>query len=500
MKLETIIGLEIHVQLKTTSKMFCGCSNDGEHQPPNTTVCPICLGHPGTLPVPNNLAVRWSVKAARALGCTINTIAKFDRKNYFYPDIPKGYQISQFDQPMGEHGFLDIDVEGEERKIGITRLHLEEDTAKLTHTADHEYSLVDFNRSGTPLVEIVTEPDIRTPAEAKVFMEELRLLMRHLGVSDADMEKGHLRCDANISLRPVGEDKMYAKTELKNINSFKFVERGLAYEVKRQTALWEQGSPPEVTTTRGWDENKAATFEQRTKEDSADYRYFPEPDIPPLTFDEEYLRDVELELPELPRDKRARFVEQYGIAPDEAKVITDASDLADYTEQVISELRAWLDAYEEIPGTGVEIWEEKKQELGKLVSGWLVSKLGGKLQERKQGFGDNPLSAEDFAQFLSMVFTGKLSSRMAQGVLDSMLETGDSPAVIVEREGLEQVSDSAALEEIAARLVAENEKQAEEYRGGKEAVLKFFVGQMMRETKGAADPKVAEEVLKKALK
>lgn len=538
MKLESIIGLEIHVQLKTKSKMFCGCPNDGENKPPNSTVCPICLGHPGTLPVPNSLAVRWAVMTAMAIHCKINERSKFDRKNYFYPDLPKGYQISQFDQPIGEHGYLDIEVNNEVRRIGITRLHLEEDAAKLMHAKDGKHSLVDFNRSGTPLMEIVTEPDMRSPEEAKIFMQELRLIMRHLGVSDADMEKGNLRCDANISLRELGAvtveagdfsccgtritsnsprsenspasahttsgegegcGKLYPKTEIKNINSFKFVERALAYEVKRQTELWEKGTPPDAQSTRGWDEKKGVTVEQRVKEDSQDYRYFPEPDIPPLHFTKEWMREVEIDIPELPIAKRQRFCEQYGLSASDARVLTDDLDLADYTEKVVSELKSWLQVHEIAEGTEEEIWENNKKKFGRLVGGWLVSKLGGILVEKDIYIQDVKVTPENFAEFIVLIFQGQLSSRMGQDVLKTMVETGKDPSDIIEEGDFKQMSDSEELESVVVAVVNKFPDQVEEYRAGKEPVLKFFIGSVMKETKGQADPKVAEELLRKYL-
>ena len=499
MKLEPIIGLEIHVQLKTQSKMFCGCSNAGEDLPPNSAICPVCLGHPGTLPVPNETAMQWAVRAAVALHCRIAPLSKFDRKNYFYPDLPKGYQISQYDVPIGEDGYVEIESGGEVKRIGVVRLHVEEDAAKLMHASDGAHSLVDFNRAGTPLLEIVTAPDMRSPEEAKVFLQELRLLMRYLGVSDADMEKGHLRCDANISLRPEGDTKRYPKTEIKNINSFRFVERALKYEIERQRKLWEKGEPPAVSATRGWDERSQATILQREKEAEHDYRYFPEPDIPPFVFSESYVESVRRSLPELPIAKRKRFQEQYGLSVADARVICDDLSLAHYTEQVISELKAWLEA-EGSEGTAEEMWEKEKKKMGALVGGWLVSKLGGVLSAKRMAIADIPIQPEDFAELVKMIASRELTARMAMAVLERMVETGKDPHVIVEEEGYEQVSDEETLEQIATEIIASFPDQAAQYRAGKEPVLMFFVGQLMKKTKGQADPQKAKEILQALLR
>ncbi len=366
-----IIGLEIHVQLKTKSKMFCACDNSGEDKSPNTTICPVCMGHPGVLPVPNKRAIEYAVLAALSLNCGILDFSKFDRKNYFYPDLPKGYQISQFDKPIGRQGYLEISPtpslpleKGEGKggsssalisalnqrqsastKIRLARVHLEEDAAKLLHMAS---TYIDFNRSGTPLLEIVTEPDIRSPQEAKIFLQELRLIMRYLGITSADMEKGHLRVDANISLSPLGPispigpiGPINPKTEIKNLNSFKAVERALEYEIIRQTKLFEKGKPPKYQSTRGWNETKGITEEQRIKEESHDYRYFPEPDTPPLNLIE-FREMLKNKIPELPAAKRQRFQDEYGFNASDAKILTDDLHLANYTEKVISELYEWV--------------------------------------------------------------------------------------------------------------------------------------------------------------
>jgi len=510
MTLESVIGLEIHVQLKTKSKMFCGCGNDAEHAEPNTLICPICVGHPGTLPVTNKRALEFGILAAKAIGCKISDRSKFDRKNYFYPDLPKGYQISQFDEPVGVHGELNVEVPeaGEnERKvarIGITRLHLEEDAAKLTHTAGGA-SLVDFNRSGTPLAEIVTEPDFASPTEAKAFLHELRLIMRTLGVSNADMEKGHLRCDANISMREVVDDpltekdspaRFNPKTEVKNLNSFRSVERALEYEIMRQSKLWEAGTPPMVTTTRGWDDDKQITVEQRVKEESSDYRYFPEPDIPPL-----HLTDMAIEaerhMNELPAAKRARFMEEYAFTPKDARQIVDNPYLTDWTEKVISELREWVTSADK----GAH-WEKEKPRFAKLVSGWLLSKLMGLMSEMSlsNDIRTIKITPENFAEFLTLLYLEKINSTAAQEILRVMIESGEVPTQVMQERGLEQVSDASDLEDVADEIISKNEKVVEDYKNGKDAAIMFLVGQMMKATKGKAKPDLAREILEGKLK
>ncbi|MBI2098991.1 Asp-tRNA(Asn)/Glu-tRNA(Gln) amidotransferase subunit GatB [Candidatus Uhrbacteria bacterium] len=503
MKFESIIGLEIHVQLKTKSKMFCGCDNSGENLPPNTVICPICLGHPGTLPVINNQALRFGVLAGLALNCQIPDSSKFDRKNYFYPDLPKGYQISQYDEPVAINGFLNIEIPAKKNertsaRIGITRLHLEEDAAKLLHSADKKTSLVDYNRAGTPLAEIVTEPDMRSPLEAKSFLQELRLMMRYLAVSDADMEKGHLRCDANISLRPLGETKLYPKTEIKNINSFRAVERALEYEIMRQTKLWEEGAPQEATTTRGWDDSRQITVLQRTKEEAHDYRYFPEPDLPPLELSEMSSR-LSRELPELPAQKRERFKNEYFFSSEDARTVSEDLELSNYAEKVISELKEWLSTLPEIEGSGEEVWQKEGKKLAKLVSGWLLSKLGGLLGADGTEIKDIKITPENFAEFITMIYANKISSSAAQTVLEEMLKTGAEPEEIIEDKGLGQVSGDEELIPVVERVLAHHPEQVAEYKAGKIQVIQFLKGVVMKETHGTANPQVAEKLLKDRL-
>ncbi|OIN90168.1 glutaminyl-tRNA synthase (glutamine-hydrolyzing) subunit B, partial [Candidatus Collierbacteria bacterium CG1_02_44_10] len=486
MKLETIIGLEIHVQLKTRSKMFCSCSNDGENQPPNTTICPVCLGHPGTLPVPNKQAIEWAVKAALAINCRIPAHSKFDRKHYFYPDLPKGYQISQLDEPVGTKGWIEVLVSGEQRRIRIHRLHLEEDAAKLIHSKKGE-SFVDYNRGGTPLMEIVTEADIRSPKEAGEFLRELRLTMRYLGVSSADMEKGHLRCDANVSLRPEGDSEFYSKTEIKNLNSFKAVERALEYEIKRQTAVWEEtGKAPQKQGTRGWDEDALKTVEQRSKEGSADYRYFPEPDIPELNFDKAWIETIRASIPELPNQLRERFAADYGFNTADAKIFSQDRALAEFAENTVSELKLWLTSTEE-EGTASDIWDKHKEKLAKLVSSWILTKLLGLLNARGMSVKDLLVTPENMAELITLVYERKVNGMNAQLVLEEMFLHGKDPSDILEEKDLGQLGDLSEVGAIIDEVISENSSQVEEFKAGKEQVANFLVGMVMKKSKGKAD-------------
>ena len=498
MKLETIIGLEIHVQLKTKSKMFCSCPNDGENKEPNTTICPICLGHPGVLPVPNKQAIEWSIMAGLALNCEIPNHSKFDRKHYFYPDLPKAYQISQFDEPIAVNGYLEILVAGEKRKIRIHRLHLEEDAAKLIH--NKKGSFVDFNRGGTPLAEIVTEADIKSPEEAGEFLRELRLIMRYLEVSDADMEKGHLRCDANISLRPVHDKKLYPKTEVKNLNSFKAVEKALAYEIKRQTKIWEDtSSAPEEQGTRGWDENELKTVEQRTKEGSADYRYFPEPDIPELDMDKKWVERIKRTIPELPDALRARFQEQYGFKLLDAKIFSYDLELAQFTEEVISELQSWITSID-CESTSEEILERDKEKFAKLVSSWMLTNLLGLINGAGSAIEELKITAENMAELIAMVYTGKINKTNAQILLKEMFDNGGDASDILESKDLGSMADDGSLDEIIDSIIRTNPDQIEQYKAGKESVINFLVGIVMKKSKGKADAGAVLEILKKKLK
>jgi aspartyl-tRNA(Asn)/glutamyl-tRNA(Gln) amidotransferase subunit B len=499
MNLEPVIGLEIHVQLKTKTKMFCGCPTHDTALAPNSHVCPICLGHPGTLPVPNEQAIRFGILVGHALNCRIAEHSKFDRKNYFYPDLPKAYQISQFDLPIAEEGHLDIEIPAGERtaaRIGITRAHLEEDAAKNVHGKDGN-TYVDFNRGGTPLIEIVTEPDFRTPQEAKIFLQELRLIARYLGISDADMEKGHLRCDANISLRQIDNDggivgaRFNPKTEIKNLNSFKHVERALEYEIGRQTRLWEAGEKPEISTTRGWNDTRGVTEEQRSKEDAADYRYFPEPDIPPLEL-KELADELRTKLPELPVARRARFQKEYGLKPSDARQICDDVATADFVEHTFSELHAWI---ESLPDIEEEQLGAEKKKLAKLVSGWLLTKLQGLLSEKGFTVETMQISAENFAEFITLIAGRKLNNAGGLKVLTQMLETGADPSHIMEEQQLGQVSDEGALAEIVTQVIQTHPDEVARYKAGENKLIKFFLGMVMKVSEGTADPALAKNIL-----
>lgn len=513
MNYEAIIGLEIHVQLKTKSKMFCSCDNTGEDQPANTTVCPICMGHPGTLPVVNQQAIEWAVLAGLALNCHILEKSRFARKNYFYPDLPKGYQISMYQEPIAVEGKIVLDnipVKGDERRqaeIGITRVHLEEDAAKSMHEGGA--SLIDFNRVGTPLVEIVSEPDLRSPLEAKTFLQELRRIVRYLGISDADMEKGHLRCDANISLRPVMDDPateksnpgavLYPKTEIKNLNSFKAVERALEYEFHRQKTLWEKGTPPTTSATRGWNDTGGVTEEQRTKEESEDYRYFPEPDLPPLEL-HELAEKLAGRLPELPIARRQRFKEEFGFSASDALLLTEEKEWANFTEAVMAELRVWIRALESSEGTEEEKWEGHKKKLIKLVSGWLTSKLFGLMEKHSIDIRRLKITPENFAEFITLLHQGHLSGPSGLQVLEEMLLSGADPSHIIEDKKLEQVSSEEELVEAVQGVLDQNQNAVTDYKNGKESILQFLVGQVMKATRGKANPELAARILKKLLK
>ncbi|MBI4252848.1 Asp-tRNA(Asn)/Glu-tRNA(Gln) amidotransferase subunit GatB [Candidatus Uhrbacteria bacterium] len=498
---EYTIGLEIHVQLKTASKMFCRCSNAGENESPNTTVCPVCMGHPGTLPVMNAAAVRMGAKASLALNCTINEESKFDRKNYFYPDLPKGYQISQYDQPLGIHGYVDIAIPGDvprsTARIRIRRLHLEEDAAKLLHAPGSDVSLVDFNRAGTPLAEIVTEPDFKTPLEAKIFLQELRLLARYLDISSADMEKGHLRCDANISIQTTedGAEVSSAISEIKNLNSFRAVERALEYERNRLREEWTAGG--EVRTrnykiTVGWDEQNQKTIVQRWKEEAHDYRYFPEPDLPPLRFSHEAIDEIRAELPELPQQKRQRLISTYGISLDDARILVDDRALASFFENACSELDAWLCAL-----SGCD--DAFKEKSYKLLSAWTVNKLQGLLASTGQYIDQSKLTPENMAQLIAYIAEDKINSTTAQEILEHSLKTAIDPAQMIKEQGLEQVSDSGLIGQTAQKIVDANPDAVANYKAGKENAIMFLVGQVMKELKGKGQPELIRDELKKIL-
>ncbi len=509
-----IIGMEVHVQPKTQSKMFCSCPNNLDEPEANKNVCDICLGHPGTLPLPNKAAIKYTVQLGKALGCTIRELSKFDRKHYFYPDLPKAYQISQYDEPIAEYGKLDLAFLLEENvrdvaSIGIRRVHLEEDAAKLLHDTDGN-TLVDFNRSGNPLIEIVTDPDFMSAAEAKKYCQELRTLLRFLDISDADLEKGHMRCEANISVqragtfeivdgevRPLGDATLNNKIELKNLNSFKAVERGIKYEIERQTKMIEDGEYWEQET-RGWDEDKQETVGQRKKGDATDYRYFPEPDIPP--FHPEKIAGA-VRIPELPQAKRMRFHEEYGFSYADAHLLSLTPDWGEFTERVMSEVVDWLHSLPEVSGSTDEIREEKKTKIAKLAGGWMTSKLMGILKEKNMQLRDISFSAENFAELIALLYSGRVNSTNGYKILLIMagLDTDKDPTHILEEKGWGQVSDEGALGNVIVEVIESYPKQVEEYKSGKEPVIKFLIGMVMKATEGSADPQVVEKLLKEAL-
>lgn len=505
MQLETVIGLEIHLQLATKSKMFCSCANVDTDAAPNSAVCPICLGHPGTLPVPNQEAIAMAAKFAVALGFTLPAITKFDRKHYAYPDLPKGYQISQFDQPIGTNGSLIIDVAGKPQHVVFERVHLEEDAAKNIRALDGRV-LVDYNRAGTPLVEVVTKPCLSSPAEAKALLQELQRVARYLTISLADMELGHMRCDANISLRPTpeflrqapfpaNEHGFWPKTEIKNLNSFRHVERALSYEVQRQTALWEAGTPPQQEATRGWDEQRGETQVQRVKEGSADYRYFAEPDIPPIALSSAYLQHVTSEVVELPRAKRLRFQQQYNLTPEESTLLTNEVHVANWFEHVMSELQEWFASRTGAADVPEEEWTKANAKVVRQAATWVTTRLFGILAESGRPLEVQHVNPENFAELMTMLAERHLNLTTAQVVLKQMVLTGKDPHEIVEAGDLQQVTDATAIVGIVDRVLSENAEIVADVRAGRVAKAQFLVGQVMKLSKGQADPAIVRELL-----
>ncbi|WP_304517960.1 Asp-tRNA(Asn)/Glu-tRNA(Gln) amidotransferase subunit GatB [Cohnella sp. CFH 77786] len=474
-KYETVVGLEVHVELHTNSKIFCGCSTSFG-APPNTHTCPVCLGHPGVLPVLNRQAVEYAMKAAMAINCEIADWCKFDRKNYFYPDSPKAYQISQYDQPIGRNGWIDIEVNGVAKRIGITRLHLEEDAGKLTHVEGGYASLVDFNRVGTPLLEIVSEPDIRSPEEAKAYLEKLKAIMQYCDVSDVKMEQGSLRCDANISLRPYGQKEFGTRAELKNMNSFRGVQRGLEYEQMRQADVLESGGAV-VQETRRWDESQGKTFSMRGKEEAHDYRYFPDPDLVRVHIDEEWKARVRASIPELPDARQARYIQEYGLSSYDAGVLTASMKLADFFED---SLRYTSDA--------------------KASANWIMGELLAYLNANNLEFEDVKITGQGLGEMIQLIEKGTISTKIAKTVFKGMVETGKSPQQIVEEQGLVQISDEGAILAIVDAVIAANPQSVEDFRGGKDKAIGFLVGQIMKETKGKANPGLVNKLLMERLK
>jgi aspartyl-tRNA(Asn)/glutamyl-tRNA(Gln) amidotransferase subunit B len=471
---ETVIGLEVHVELHTNSKIFCGCST-AFGAPPNTHTCPICLGHPGVLPVLNRQAVEYAMKAAMALNCEIASESKFDRKNYFYPDSPKAYQISQYDKPIGENGWIDIEVNGVTKRIGITRLHLEEDAGKLTHVDGGFATLVDLNRVGTPLVEIVSEPDIRTPEEAKAYLEKLKAIMLYCDVSDVKMEEGSLRCDANISIRPYGQEKLGTRTELKNMNSFRGVNRGLEYEQWRQAEVLNSGGTVVQETLR-WDDAGGKTISMRGKEEAHDYRYFPDPDLVKVLIDDEWKSRVKSTIPELPDARKARYTADYGLPSYDAEVITSSMKLADFFEE---SLKFTGDA--------------------KAVSNWIMGDLLGYLNANNLELSEVEITGQGLGEMIGLMEKGTISSKIAKTVFKSMLESGKGPQQIVEEQGLVQISDEGAIKSVVDAIVTANPQSVEDFKAGKEKAIGFLVGQVMKETKGKANPGLVNKLLQERL-
>ena len=494
MKYEPVIGLEIHVELKTKTKMFCACKNNPDERHPNVNICPICTGQPGTLPVINREAVNRVIKVGLALKSKISEITKWDRKNYFYPDLPKGYQISQYDNPICVGGALN--VPGFNKEIKIRRIHLEEDTGRLIHFGHIGHSLVDFNRAGVPLMELVTEPDLNSGEEVSAFAEELQLILRYLGVSDADMEKGQLRIEANLSLRPPSSklqapsSNLGTKVEIKNLNSFKAARNAIDYEIKRQAKLLESGKKI-IQETRGWNESKGETILQRIKEESHDYRYFPEPDLPPLKIDFGLVEKLKTTLGELPQDKRDRFKKQYGLTSPQINILVNDEKLAGFFENVVSEF---------IPHPCEIRVGDEKQTLINLAANYLLSDFLGFLNEASAKVDDIRISAEDFAEWVGLIHRGVITSRAAKEVLKEMWATGKDPSLIIGEKDLTQVQDINELEKIASKVINENQGAVLDYKQGKETSLQFLIGQIMRETRGKASPKIISDILKKLLK
>nr|WP_144925998.1 Asp-tRNA(Asn)/Glu-tRNA(Gln) amidotransferase subunit GatB [Paenibacillus bovis] len=472
MNFETVIGLEVHVELKTDSKIFSPAPNKFGSEPNHNTNV-IDLGYPGVLPVLNKRAVEFGMKAAMALNCEIATETKFDRKNYFYPDNPKAYQISQFDKPIGENGWIEIEVQGEKKRIGITRLHLEEDAGKLTHTNDG--SLVDLNRQGTPLVEIVSEPDIRTPEEAYLYLEKLKSIIQFTGVSDCKMEEGSLRCDANISLRPIGQEEFGTKTELKNLNSFNFVRRGLEFEQKRQEKVLLAGGEI-LQETRRYDEATGETILMRVKEGSDDYRYFPEPDLVQLYIDDEWKERVRAEIPELPDARKKRYVEELGLPAYDAMVLTLTKEMSDFFEAVLEE--------------GAD---------AKLASNWLMGGVSEYLNAEQKELHEVALTPAGLAGMIKLIQDGTISSKIAKKVFRELIENGGDAETIVKEKGLVQISDESALIPIVNEVLDANQQSIEDYKNGKGRALGFLVGQIMKATKGQANPPVVNKLLKQEI-
>jgi aspartyl-tRNA(Asn)/glutamyl-tRNA(Gln) amidotransferase subunit B len=474
MKYEAVIGLEVHAQLQTNTKIFCGCETKfGEDA--NTRTCPVCIGMPGVLPVLNRKAVEYAVKTGLATHSAISAFSRFARKNYFYPDLPKGYQISQYELPICEHGYVEIIVDGAVKRIGLTRIHLEEDAGKNLHQAESGASLVDLNRAGTPLMEIVSEPDIRTPAEASEYLQKLRAILRYIEVSDADMEKGNFRCDANVSIRPVGSKEFGTRAEIKNVNSFKFVQKAIEYEIKRQAQILDEGGRV-VQETRLFDSSKGVTFSMRSKEEAHDYRYFPEPDLVPVVVSKDTIEGIRKTIPELPDAKRERFVKDYGLPAYDADMMTQSRALASYFEEAV-----------------------KLTGQPKIVSNWMMGELMRLLNADSKEIEESPVKPGRLAGMIKMIEGGVISIKIAKTVFEAMYTGGKDAETIVKEQGLVQVSDTGAIDTIIDGVIKANPAQHADYKAGKEKLFTFFVGQVMKASKGKANPDMVNQLLKKKL-
>jgi aspartyl-tRNA(Asn)/glutamyl-tRNA(Gln) amidotransferase subunit B len=474
MEYEPVIGLEVHAQLKTKTKIFCSCSTRFG-APPNTHTCPVCLGMPGVLPVLNKRVVEYTLRMALATHCTINRESRFARKNYFYPDLPKGYQISQYELPIARDGFVDIEINGGKKRIGITRIHMEEDAGKLTHDPDRPLSMIDFNRTGVPLMEIVSEPDIRSPEEAGAYLRNLRAVVRYLGISDGNMEEGSFRCDANVSIRPKGAKAFGTRAELKNLNSFKHVEKALTFEIIRQQEILEDGGRV-IQETRLWDPDKNRSTSMRGKEEAHDYRYFPDPDLLPLIIDDDWIDSIQNVIPELPDEKKERFMDEYHLPFYDADFLTSSRELADYFEACVKD------------------FPNPKQ-----VSNWVMGSLMGLLNVQGKSIAESPIASKDLAQLLQLIDEKIISSKIAKTVFDEMAQTGRPPKEIVTEKGLVQVTDESAIKAVVLKVLQQCSTEVKDYKNGKTKLFGFFVGQVMKETKGKANPKMVNEILKKVL-
>lgn len=472
MEYEAVIGLEVHIQLLTKTKIFCSCSTDFGAAP-NTHVCPVCLGMPGVLPVLNRQVVEYAIRLGIALNCEINKFSRFARKNYFYPDLPKGYQISQYELPILKGGYVDIFIDGEYRKIGLERIHMEEDAGKTIHRSDGSY--VDLNRAGVPLLEMVSLPVMHTPQEASEYLRTIRRIVRYLGICDGNMEEGSMRCDANISMRPKGETKLGTKAELKNMNSFRHVERALEYEIERQTAALENGEKI-VQETRLWDEKSAITKSMRTKEEAFEYRYFPDPDLVPLIIDDEWIERIRNEIPELPKQRLERFVREYGLKKEDAQTLTDEKVLADYFEEAV-----------------------KNSKNPKSVANWILSELLGYLNKENKTIETTLIKPEYIKELVELIDNNTISGKIGKTVFYDMYKTGRKPKAVIEEKGLKQITDTDAIEKMIVEIIDKNPKAIEQYKSGKKNTIGFFVGQVMKATKGKANPKIVNDILIKKL-